>query len=115
MTGKGLADHLLGLAVAVTRREIDQVDPGGDRGVHRGDAFVPGRCPPNHAEPAAPERQLGNRGKGAQILLLHRLPQSLRRNLTPTGRGYRSRQRRVAAILPPSTVVTSAVVFSATA
>ena len=48
--GERLAYHQLGLAVAVTRREVDPVDPGGDRRVHSRDAFVEGRLPPQHAE-----------------------------------------------------------------
>ncbi len=37
-----LADDLFGLAVAVARRQVEQGDPGFDRGVDRGDAFVEG-------------------------------------------------------------------------
>ena len=53
--GESLADHQLGLAVTVTRREVDPVDPGGDRGMHGRDALVEGRFAPHHAEAAPAE------------------------------------------------------------
>ena len=56
-----LAHDLLGLAVAVARRQVEQGDPGFNRGVDRGDAFVVGGRPPQHAEAAAAEGEGGYR------------------------------------------------------
>ncbi len=69
---EGLADHRLGLAVAIARGEIDQVDPGLDRGVHGGEAFLEIGLAPQHAEPAAAQGQGRDRGQPAKAALLHR-------------------------------------------
>ena len=54
---KGFADDLFGLAVAIARSEIDQIDPGRYRLMHRGDTFLERRFAPHHAEPAAAQGQ----------------------------------------------------------
>ena len=60
-SGKGCADDLLGLAVAIARRQVEQVDAGFDRRMHGGDALVECRLTPHHAEPAAAQGQRRNR------------------------------------------------------
>ncbi len=68
---KGLADDLFGLAVAITRGEVDQVDPGSNRLMHRGDAFIEGRLAPHHAKPAAAQGERRDRPEPAEAALLN--------------------------------------------
>ena len=55
------ADHLLGLAVAIARREVKEVDAGCDRGVHGCDAFLKGGLAPDLAQTAAAQTQCRDR------------------------------------------------------
>jgi hypothetical protein len=55
LAGERLAHDLLRLAVAIAGREVEQGYAGGDRGMHRGDAFVERRRSPEHAEATAAE------------------------------------------------------------
>src|SRR5208282_2652915 len=55
--GKGFADHLLGFAVAIARREVKEVDAAGNGLMCRRHAFVERRRAPHHAEPAATHGQ----------------------------------------------------------
>jgi hypothetical protein len=59
--GEGFADDFFGLAVAITRSEVDQIHPGCDRVMHRGNAFLECRLTPHHAEPAAAEGECRDR------------------------------------------------------
>ncbi len=70
---KRRADHLLRLAVAIARGEIDEVDPGLDRHLDGGDALLERRLAPHHAEPAAAQGQGRNRPQPAELVLLHEL------------------------------------------
>ena len=69
--GKRRPDDLFGLAVAVARREIEQIDPGGDSRVHGGDAFVERRRPPQHPEAAAAQGERRYRPQNSEWLRLH--------------------------------------------
>jgi hypothetical protein len=70
--GKGGADDLLGLAVAVARREIEEGNARLHRGVHGQDAFLEGGFTPHHPEPAAAQGQCRYRRHPAETVLLHR-------------------------------------------
>ena len=70
---KRCTDHLLRLAVAIARGEIDEVDPGLDRHLDGGDALLERRLAPHHAEPAAAQGQGRNRPQPAELMLLHEL------------------------------------------
>ena len=50
-----LADHALGLAVAVARRDVEQVDAELDRLARGGDGLLAGRRAPDLADPPAAE------------------------------------------------------------
>ena len=52
-SGKSCADDLFGLAVAIARRQVEQVDAGLDRRMHGRDTFLECGLAPHHAEPAA--------------------------------------------------------------
>jgi hypothetical protein len=82
-SGKGRADDLLGLAVAIARRQVEQVDAGFDRRMHGRDAFVECGLAPNHAEPAAAQSQRRNRPESPQVMPLHDRPPKYRRSSSP--------------------------------
>jgi hypothetical protein len=71
LAAERLAYDLLGLAVAVAGCEVEQCDPGSDRGMHRGDAFVERGGSPEHAEAPAAEGQGGDGWEVAELVLLH--------------------------------------------
>src|SRR5580692_11929389 len=70
---KSFAHHLLGLAIAVARREVEEVDPGSDGVLYGGDAFVECCGTPQHPEAATAERQDRDRRQSAKRVQLHRL------------------------------------------
>jgi hypothetical protein len=69
--GKRGADHLLRLAIAVARREVEQGNAGLDRFMYRGDAFRETGLAPQHAEPAAAKRQDRHRRQPTETVLPH--------------------------------------------
>ena len=77
---EGGADHILGLAVAVAWRQVQQRNAGGDGGVHGGDAFLERRLAPQHTEAAAAQRQDGDGGQCAECVGLHDGPPGLPRS-----------------------------------
>ena len=62
-------DH--GLARAVHRRGVDEVDAGVERGVHGGDRLVLGRLAPDLTEPAPAERQAADSVERAETGFAH--------------------------------------------
>ena len=72
--GESFADYFFGLAVAITRSEVDQIDPGGDRVMHRGNAFLECRLTPHHAEPAAAQGQRRDRPELAELVFHQTYP-----------------------------------------
>jgi hypothetical protein len=52
-TAKCLTHHFFCLAVAIARREIEEINTGSDRVLYGSDALVEGCRPPQHAKPAA--------------------------------------------------------------
>ena len=79
LPAKGGADDLLGLAVAIARRQVQERDAALGRLAHRRDAFLEGGPAPQHAEPAAAERQPRDRRQGPEGVLLHGSPPMIRR------------------------------------
>src|ERR1700732_2897236 len=69
--GKRGADHLLRLAIAVARREVEQGNAGLDRFMYRGAAFRETGLAPQHAEPAAAKRQDRHRRQPTETVLPH--------------------------------------------
>ena len=69
---ESVADDAFRLAVAVARREVEQVDASGHGGMHRGDALVEGCLAPKHAEPSAAEGQGGDRKERTEGMAFHR-------------------------------------------
>jgi hypothetical protein len=68
---EGFADDLFGFAIAVARRQVDQVDPSSYCGVHSRDAFVERCFTPHHADAAAAQRQRRDRPKLTEAVLPH--------------------------------------------
>src|ERR1700756_4259321 len=68
---EGLADDPPCPAVTVTRRQVDQVDPGRYCLMHGGDAFVECGFTPHHADTTTTERQRRDRPKLTKAVLPH--------------------------------------------
>ena len=66
-----LADHLLGLAVAIAGREVEQRDPRIRGGLDRGDAFFARGGAPELAQPATAQGQDGYLAEAAECLCPH--------------------------------------------
>jgi len=72
-----LAHHALGLAIAIARRHVEQVDPGIDRRPDGGNTLFECSFAPQHAEAAATEGQRGYRRKGAEWMQVHGVLRSI--------------------------------------
>ena len=68
---EGFADDLFGFAIAVARRQVDQVDPSSYCCAHGRDAFVERCFTPHHADAAAAQRQRRDRPKLTEAILPH--------------------------------------------
>jgi hypothetical protein len=68
---KCLAYNFFSFAVAIARREIEEINPGSDRVMYGRDAFVEGGRSPQHAKPAASQGKRRHRPQTAKGMRLH--------------------------------------------
>src|SRR5262249_48111215 len=65
------AHYFFCFAVAIARREIEEINTGSDRVMYGSDAFVEGRRSPQHAQPAASQGKRRNWRQTAKGVRLH--------------------------------------------
>src|SRR4051794_4427545 len=68
---EGLADNPLRLAIAVTRRKIEQIDSSHNPGMDGRDTFLERRLAPQHAQTATAQGQGRDRKQGPEGMQFH--------------------------------------------